>query len=209
MEQMDDRNQPRQRDGASVAGAGEPSPLAQAAFSAVPPDVAGELTTEVSSESHETYLARRRRERDAAIDGLLAGATERGQPSSRAFWAMVYDFEMAPMTTNRAQLWLMGIAAPPVAELTDDALATKLLEVVNGLARLSIYLNNTNHLTDRALYERLVGDVLDEDIRDIAGAPDVQEWIDMNLDDTTGSSPVVCDRDDRLPRPEPRGRHET
>jgi hypothetical protein len=161
----------------------------------------------------EQLLARKRRERDEAIDRLAASGLERGSTVDRSFWAMVYDFEHAPTTTNLKQLNEIGVQVPPSGSLADDELVIQLWEVIRGLGRLHVYLTNTNHLTDRQLYERLESEVLVEEIRDVAAADGVQEWIDMATMEETetfdkyyndfGPNRAIppSNRDDRLPRP--------
>ncbi|MGA1394039.1 MAG: hypothetical protein ACO38W_12880, partial [Phycisphaerales bacterium] len=75
---------------------------------------------------------------------------------------MVYDFELAPLTTNLAQLRDMGIDVPPAESLDESALSAKLWAVIEGLSRLQVYLISTDHLTDRELYQRLESRVLRE-----------------------------------------------
>jgi hypothetical protein len=66
---------------------------------ATPPDRVLRLNPE-----QEALLANKRARRDAAIDELVATAANRGELTDRVFWAMVHDFEQAPVTTNLAQL---------------------------------------------------------------------------------------------------------
>jgi len=163
----------------------------------------------------ESPLARKRRDRDEAIDRLMTDAKGRGQTADRAFWSMVYDFEMAPMSTNRKQLMELGMEVPPSASLTDEALTTKLHEVIGMLGQLNIFLLHTDHLSDRELYERLERDILDEEVRDLPPDGAAREFIDLCISDTleevdlfdryygggpSGQKPPY-DRDSRLPRP--------
>ena len=163
----------------------------------------------------EGVLARKRREREAAIERLASEGRDRGSTVDRSFWAMVYDFEQAPTTTNRKQLAEIGIDVPASEALADDEVSAKLGHIIDGLARLHIYLLNTNHLTDRQLYERLEKEVLEEEVRDVAAAEGVQEWVDLALmeetdvyeryyEGTSGPREAIAmpsARDARLPRP--------
>ncbi len=161
----------------------------------------------------DAYLARRRQERNEAIDRLVAEARACGHHAERSFWAMIYDFERAPRTTNRAQLAAMGVELPAGGELADDEVVVQLWTVIEALARLGVYLMNTDHLTDRQLYERLEREVLDEDVPDIVGNDGTQEWVDLStleeqelFDELYGCSPerralAPGNRDARLPRP--------
>jgi hypothetical protein len=162
----------------------------------------------------DEYLEARRKARSEAIDRLVAEARSQGHFASRTFWSMVYDFERAPRTTNRAQLAGLGIDVPKSDELADDEVTTQLWRIIEGLARLGAYLSHTNHLTDRELYQVLEERILDEDVPDIVGGEGMQEWIDLlsegdfdKFDFTLGDGPppppMPSDRDERLPRPGP------
>jgi hypothetical protein len=184
------------RVGADVGGAAERSPSGRGEAAAA-----------------EAYLRRRRLEREAAIDRLMLNASGRGHHADRAFWAMIYDFEHAPRTTNLAQLKAIGIDVPPSGELADDELSLQLAAIIEGLGRLGVYLTNTNHLTDRQMYERLAKDVLEEEIPDIVGDAGTAEWVDLctideqeRFDELHGYPPKFkreppSRRDATLPRP--------
>lgn len=132
----------------------------------------------------ESLLARKRQARNEAIDRLVGEAKERGQKADRAFWRMVYDFELAPMTTNRKQLTELGVEVPSSTSLADDALTVQLHATIGMLGRLNIYLLHTNHLSDRELYERLERDILDEEVRDIPPDGIAREFIDLCIPET-------------------------
>lgn len=162
----------------------------------------------------EEAQARKAVERDEAIERLRSEAKARGQLGDRAFWSMVYDFEMAPVTTNRRQLGEVGVSVPPSASIDDALLAGKLREICDALGRLNVYLLHTDHLSDRELYERLEKEILDEEVRDIPALDGVREYIDLvgtgsaedcdlleryYSDDPEESAPYQ--RDCTLPRP--------
>lgn len=132
----------------------------------------------------EDVLEDKRRTRDAAIERLREEAKSRGQMADRAFWSMIYDFEMAPMTTNRRQLSEIGVEVTASEELADDELTIKLREIVDALGRLSIYLLHTDHLSDRQLYQRLERDILDEEVRDLPADGVAREFIDLCMPET-------------------------
>jgi hypothetical protein len=117
--------------------------------------------------------------REEAIAKLQAEARAGGQSDDRAFWSMVYDFEMAPMTTNRRQLAEIGVEVPDSATLSDEALASKLAEITAALERLHVFLLHGEHLPPRVLYERLERDVLDEEVRDVPPLEGVREYVDL------------------------------
>lgn len=93
-----------------------------------------------------------------------------------------------------------GVELLPVEALTDDEVSEKLWEVIRGLAFLGIYLQCTNHLSDRELYAMLVGELLLEETLVIPGDPefacnldlvgsgsdaDVDHWLRYYADDET------------------------
>ncbi|MFO0826957.1 MAG: hypothetical protein U0572_02320 [Phycisphaerales bacterium] len=132
----------------------------------------------------EEVMAGKRRTRDAAIERLRDEAKAKGQLADRAFWSMVYDFEMAPVTTNRKQLGEIGVEVPASASLADDEVSLKLRELIDALARLHVYLLHTNHLSDRQLYERLEREILDEEVRDLPADGVAREFIDLCIPET-------------------------
>jgi hypothetical protein len=146
----------------------------------------------------EQTQERKRRDRDEAIERLRDEATKRGQLGDKAFWAMVYDFEHAPVTTNRKQLAEIGIELPPGKELADDELVLKLQEVIEGLATLRIYLVHTDHLSDRQLYDCLEQSVLDEEVRDLPALDSAQEFIDLSIS-APPEDDLDVDLDDETP----------
>ncbi|MBL9149580.1 MAG: hypothetical protein JNM94_12895 [Phycisphaerae bacterium] len=175
---------------------------------------AGAAPSRGPGSTFEEIVKEKRRRRDEAIAKLQDDARGRGQPAERAFWSMVYDFELAPMTTNRRQLEALGVEVPPAASLADDEIAIKLREIVEMLGRLHIYLLHTNHLSDRRLYERLEREILNEEVRDLPPDGNAREFIDLCIAETDeqweeferfygddASERPTFDRDSTLPRP--------
>jgi hypothetical protein len=83
------------------------------------------------------------------------------------FWQSVLAWETAPDTSNFQQLEEDGVALPDPAGLSDEQLPTVLWNVIEGLARRNVYLENTNHLSDRELYTHLWEESLREVIKDL------------------------------------------
>lgn len=142
----------------------------------------------------------KRRLRTEAIDRLQDEAKRAGGITDRLYWTMVYDFELAPLTTNLAQLRELGIEVPPAGTLDESALSSRLWQVIEGLARLNVYLVSTDHLSDRDLYDRLESRVLREEVREVPPEPGVREYIDLGASEG-GLDRVSSGRDARLPRP--------
>ena len=163
----------------------------------------------------------KRAARDAAIDKLMVEGRERGSTVDRSFWAMVYDFERAPTTTNRKQLAEIGLHIPVETPSSDTEVKAVLTTVILGLATIRTYLLNTNHLTDRELLDRLNKEILDEEIRDTCFATEIHEWIDLTMlglpdeafnalygpDGPKEGVTFPSDRDSSLPRPDDKPPH--
>jgi len=173
---------------------------------------------------------RQQRDRERRIDELVEAAKRsRDGPADRAYWSLVYDLELAPMTTNRRQLMELGIEIPPAEALGDDALSARLRIVIDALADVYTYLIHTDHLSDRDLYRRLSESVLDEPVHEICEGSGGREFIDMAGGSSAGDrkiwlthyasdderaeamahheqvperAPSPFDRDRTLPRPE-------
>lgn len=120
--------------------------------------------------------------RNSAINDMVAEGMDEVDAAIR------YDLSEAPIGTNEEMLKAIGID-PAVAPLVD---------IIEGLSKWNIYLDETNHLNDEELRNYLVNTVLKDQIRIIPPNPDMIEWV--NLGSVPGT-PDSADRDAYLPRP--------
>lgn len=79
---------------------------------------------------------------------------------------MDYELGDDAATSEFDRLVEGGVELPFPAALDDQEVSAKLWEVIGRLAGMGLFLVNTDHLSDRELYERLWTDVLREEARD-------------------------------------------
>ena len=91
---------------------------------------------------------------------------------AEGFWQHVVAYEKAPWTTNFKQLEEAGMELPAPETLSDEQLTKKLWEVIHGLALLRVFLDDTDHLSDRELYTELWSDMLREEVKAMPPDPD-------------------------------------
>lgn len=82
------------------------------------------------------------------------------------------EYEEAPWTTNFQQLERAGVSLPAPETLNDQEVTAKLWEVINKLAQMRVFLEETDHLSDRELYATLWSDSLREEVKDVVLDPD-------------------------------------
>lgn len=159
------------------------------------------------------------RRREARIAEMMAARIAAGQDGMRGLCELMYDNEEAPEVTARELLDARGIVLPPAASMDDESLSKALRELIDELARMRTFLEFTDHLTDRELYELLLDEVLSVperevplctgsnthiDISDALEGERREEIMDAYYDDDGVRGPghlLVCDRDSTLPSP--------
>ncbi len=146
------------------------------------------------------------------------------------FWENVVAIEEAPEHRPFDILIESGLSLPPPDELDDAQLTAKLWELIGALDLMGVYLERTDHLSDRELYSHLWNDSLREQFILLPNNPNSAWHIDLigsgseehhqtNLqyyaDEAERSSwaddwpdyempdpkPLPYDRDRRLPQP--------
>ncbi len=132
--------------------------------------IAQGVTTELSRELAQVDRGMRIGRLKAKVEALSGGTmiasssdTDENSAVVEAFWERVLSFESAPLGTNFAQLEEAGIQLPPADSMTEPQLHAKLWDVIQGLAKLQVFLSRTDHLSDRDLYIRLWDNVLREE----------------------------------------------
>jgi hypothetical protein len=75
--------------------------------------------------------------------------------AEEAFWKQLVEYEEAPWTTHFQQLEDSGVSLPPPDSLKDEELTAKLWEVIQKLALLHVFIEQTDHLSDPELYTHL------------------------------------------------------
>lgn len=99
--------------------------------------------------------------------------------TEEAFWKHMVDYEEAPWTTNFLQLESAGVSLPPPESLNDQELTEKLWEVIHALALLRVFIEQTDHLSDRALYSQLWADCLREETKQLTPSAEAAWHIPM------------------------------
>lgn len=169
---------------------------------------------------YDRYLsvfAAKNKAREEWIAADMEKKKNNGEVSERFFSAIVYDTELAPITTNLNQLAQIGISIPPaniIESLDEDDVHMLLWDTIYGLATLGVFLVGTAGMDDRTLLLHLRNRVLLDEIRDIPPTPDMNEFINLDCpiitphpdddtddstDDDTKDRPLT--RDDLLPVP--------
>ena len=122
-----------------------------------------------SDEDREKRIEKlKRRAEELAGGEMKTGEIEPPPPEiEEEFWKQVVEYEEAHWTTHFKQLERAGVSMPAPETLNDQEVTAKLWEVINKLAQMRIFLEDTDHLSDRELYTTLWSDDLREETKDV------------------------------------------
>lgn len=95
------------------------------------------------------------------------------------FWQNVIAFETGEYAPLFDRLVKAGIELPPPDDLNDFQLHAKLWEVIHALQMMRVFLEQTDHLSDRELYAHLWSDTLREEMFVMPDNPDFHCGIDI------------------------------
>ncbi len=134
----------------------------------------------------ETPEERRIRQLRNQLDEITGGEMILGGPDDKlpldmqiSFLERVIQHELAPRTSWHEKLKATGYSMPDPDSLDDEALGIELWQAIQRLAELRVFLFSTDHLSDRALYEELYTEHLNDDIPDIPMDEDSACHIDL------------------------------
>lgn len=136
-------------------------------LSPLPPDEEPEIDREIRIEKMKQEL-------DQITGGEMRDGAF-GPVSSKlegTFLEQVLAYERAELDTNFNRLVRRGVVMIPPAELDDAALSAKLSEIVRELGEMRCFLQETDHLSDRELYDWLCSSGLRDNSPDLSGMPD-------------------------------------
>lgn len=173
----------------------------------------------------EAVFEEKRRRRRRGIERLRLEARRTSGEIDLGFLALRYDLEEAPITTNLRQLEEIGVEVPDHRVLEEAEIEETIESIIEGLARLGVFLLHTDHLDDRDLLALLGRRILREPVRDVPPGVGSREWIDLAAGEDRSAFLAVhaddaereraraagetvprrlkprADRDRRLPRP--------
>lgn len=130
---------------------------------------------------HEERVKKLKQQAEELTEGeMTTWESESLSPELREqFWQHIVDYETAPLTTHFQQLTEAGLELPEPDTMDDQELAAKLWEVIVALARLRVFISQTNHLNDRELYTLLWREELREEIPALPYDPDFAWHLDL------------------------------
>jgi hypothetical protein len=90
----------------------------------------------------------------------MASESETGPDEWKEILASVLGwmqrYEEAPITTWAQELWVRGYDFGSVDDLSHAEVSSQLWQLLDALAGMRVFITNTDHLSDRQLFDRLV-----------------------------------------------------
>ena len=120
------------------------------------------LTNFEEEPDQEVRIARLREEIEK-LGGSAMSVEDMPAEVEEEFLRHVLAYETAEPISLISLLENAGLVLPAPSELSDDRLTQKLQETIERMASLGAYIQHTDHLSDRALYEYLYDDGLREE----------------------------------------------
>jgi len=117
-------------------------------------------------------------------------ALDSGGHMPDACWALIYDFETAPWTTDAERLAHEGHELVPSGQVDDGELPEAVDALGRALAALRVHVRGHERFSDRALYRVLVEALLHEPRKDVREFPAGGGWV-IALDDFVHGPPAV------------------
>jgi hypothetical protein len=121
------------------------------------------ILTELQNEPDQEKRIQRMREEIEKLGGVFSVNSDMPADLEEEFLKQVLEYEQTEPVTIFNFLENAGFELPEADTLDDEALSTKLLELIHRLASFGVYLDNTNHLSDRDLYQYLFDEGLREE----------------------------------------------
>ena len=125
------------------------------------------MAKDQSEKDREDKISELKRRAEELSGGVMetGGLDDCPSEIEESFWQQVVEYEEAPWTTHFQQLEDAGVSLPHPDSLNDEALTAKLWEVIHKLALLRIFIEQTDHLSDRELYTHLWTESLREETK--------------------------------------------
>ena len=124
------------------------------------------MPTNDSGNESDELIERLKAQAAAAADGRMVAYESDGLTPDvqEQFWRNVVAFETAGRTDLTKELNAIGVKLLEPDDLDDVALRKALWSIIEGLGRLRVFLEQTDHLSDRELYTQLLRELLPEEM---------------------------------------------